>query len=334
MEYIAARVAEMLSTIAWKPSYVLRIFWVQHSAGSRNQFAEELPKVVGAEGIVAIPVRDAGFQNANAIFSDVQRLFADNKPAIEALHSLAIQRLSIILIGKSDFQLPQGSSHITLPRWFPVDAGRETFFEIADLGMTAEAALLNCPEARLDQIAEFTYNLETAITDRLAALQSTDRAKLDLFVSTAHNGIVPDSAACVREYSRELAQCASPRAYRPKAAKESKALIARLLRLVLNISPKQLSGTAEKFAECFSNADHIRLKPPLFAVMLRPATEMSIGAANWHSIMLALYQAYQLMNGAAHADEYPHYSVALQFASSVDLRTFLAAARQYVDTLG
>lgn len=330
MEYNSARVANMLSTIKWNPNHVLRIFWLRHSTGSRDEFAKQLPNADGKEGIVAIPVRDEGFQNANAILSDVQRLFETSKSEIEKLNSMEIQRLSIILIGKIDFQLPQGSSHITLPRWFPVGAGRETYFEIADLGMAAEAGLMSCPEARLDQIAEFTYLLLTAIASRLATIPATQRAK---FVNTAHNGNVPDSDACAHGYVTELAKCINSRAYRPSASKESKALVSRLLRLVMNASPKQLPETAKIFSECFDNSDHIRLKPTLFSVMLRPTTEMNTGTANWHSILLALYQAYQLMNSAAHADEYPNYSIALQFVSSVDLRTFLVSANQYVAAL-
>lgn len=324
----------MLSTIKWRPEHVLRIFWVRHSNGSRDQFAAQVPSLIEKEGVkegvVVIPVRDMGFQNANAILSDVQRIFSENRQTIESFNSKDIKCLSIILVGKNEFQLPQGSSHITLPNWFPVDAGREASFDISDLGMTAEAGLMNCSEARLDQIAEFTYSLMTAIVDRLTALNPSKREK---FVNFVHNGTISDSAARVSEYGIELAQCANPRAYRPNAAKDSKSLISRLLRLVLNASSKQLPDTAKNFSECFSNADHIRLKPTLFAVMFRPAGEMTVGAANWHSILLALYQAYQLMNSAAHADDYPNYSIALQFVSSVDLRTFLASACQYVNSL-
>lgn len=152
-------------------------------------------------------------------------------------------------------------------------------------------------------------------------------------MDTAHGGGVLGCAACAADYRTELNQSWDPRAYRPNAAKEVKSLISRLLKLVLNNSPKQLSALAQSLAECFGNSGNIRLKPTLFAVMLRPASKMSVEAANWHAIMLAFYQAYQLMNSAAHAGEYPHYSVSLQFVSFVDLRSFLAAACQYVDGL-
>ena len=333
MEYTASRVIELLSGIAWRPGSVLRIFWVRYSEGSRDRFAQQLPRTVGTEGIIALVVRDNGFFNANAILSDVQRLFTDNQSLFESFREVAVQRISVVLLGKNDFHLPQGSSPITLPRWFPVEAGRETFFDISDLAMNSEAALLDCPEARIEQIAEFTHRLEAAIVDRLFAMHSTDISTLRTFVNTAHGGAVPDCTACVEDYRTELAQSGDPRAYRPNAAKDAKSLISRLLKLVLNSSPKQLGITAQSLAACFGNSGHIRLKPTLFAVMLRPASKMSVDAANWHAIMLAFYQAYQLMNSSAHAGEYPHYSVSLQFVSSVDLRSFLAAACQYVDGL-
>ncbi|KVW71504.1 hypothetical protein WK98_07745 [Burkholderia ubonensis] len=290
--------------------------------------------MVGLEGIVALTVRDDGFRNANAVLSDVQRLFTANQTSFEFCRTQSAQRISVILLGKDEFQLPQGASPITLPRWFPVAPGRETFFEIADLAMSAEAALLDCPEARIEQIAEFTYKLETALVERLAALQLSDIDRLHRFVSAAHGGgEISDCTACVTDYRRELALTVDPRAYRPNAAKDAKSLISRLLKLVLHNSPKQISAIAQSLAECFENSDHVRLKPTLFSVMLRPASKMSVQMANWHAIMFAFYQAYQLMNGAAHAGEYPNYSISLQFVSSVDLRSFLAAARPYVDAL-
>ncbi|WP_423761201.1 hypothetical protein [Burkholderia sp. NLJ2] len=334
MEYTAPRVFELLAGIPWRQDNVLRIFWVRYSEGSRDAFAQDISKVVGLEGIVALTVRDDGFRNANAVLSDVQRLFTTNQSAFEFCRKQSAQRISVILLGKDEFQLPQGSSPITLPRWFPVAPGRETYFEIADLAMNAEAALLDCPEARIEQIAEFTYRLEAALVERVATLQLSNSDRLRRFVSTAHGGgEISDCATCVMDYRRELALTADPRAYRPNAAKEAKSLISRMLKLVLNNSPKQISMFAQIFAECFENSDHIRLKPTLFAVMLRPTSKMSVQVSNWHAIMLAFYQSYQLMNSAAHAGEYPNYSISLQFVSSVDLRSFLAAARPYVDAL-
>ncbi|MBX6965809.1 hypothetical protein [Alcaligenes faecalis] len=334
MEYTAPRVVDLLASIPWQPNSVLRIFWVRYSEGSRAAFAKELSRVVGSESIVALTVRDDGFKNANAILSDIQRLFTANQAVFEDCQPQSIQRISVILLGKDDFKLPQGASPITLPHWFPVSPGRETFFEIADLAMNAEAALLDCPEARIEQIAEFTYRLETALVERLAVLQQSDPGRLHQFVRAAHGGgAINDCVACLIDYQRELALTQDPRAYRPNAAKDAKSLISRLLKLVLNSSPKQISSLAQGLADCFKGSDHIRLKPTLFAIMSRPASKMSVQATNWHAIMLAFYQGYQLMNGAAHAGEYPNYSISLQFVSSVDLRHFLMAARSYVDAL-
>jgi hypothetical protein len=50
-------------------------------------------------------------------------------------------------------------------------------------------------------------------------------------------------------------------------------------------------------------------------------------------MIFAFYQGYQLMNGAAHCGEYPKYSVALQYANSVNLREFYVAACEFVETL-
>ncbi|CAG9243710.1 hypothetical protein [Paraburkholderia caribensis] len=333
MEYTANRIVELVESITWHPGRVLRIFWVRHSLESRQALAVEISRVVGTEAIVPLIVRE-GFENANAVMSDVQKAFSANRNAFDCCQGKHVERVSVILLAKEDFKLPQGASPVILPQWFPVKAGHETFFEIADLAMTAEAALLDCPEARIEQIAEFTYKLEAELVARLASLQLSEPARVRQFVAAAHGGgAEPDALASVSDYQQELGKTIDPRAYRPNAAKEAKSLISRLLKLVLHNPPKQLGVVASQLADCFTDSSYVTLKPTLFAVMSRPAAKMNVEAANWHSILLAFYQSYQLMNGAAHAGEYPHYSVSLQFVSSVDLRSFLFAARSYVGGL-
>lgn len=58
---------------------------------------------------------------------------------------------------------------------------------------------------------------------------------------------------------------------------------------------------------------------------------MTRAQANWHAVFVAMFQAYQMMNGSAHAGEYPTYSVGLQHAMSLNLRSFLVQARSFVE---
>lgn len=143
-----------------------------------------------------------------------------------------------------------------------------------------------------------------------------------------------DAQDSLQLFSAHLAAAAGdPRAYRPNAAATSKFLAARILKLVLGHPPKQLATTAEELSRNLHGSGAIALKPTFFAVMWRPANKMSVEATNWHAILVAFFQAYQLMNAHAHAGEFPAYAVALQYANSLNLRQFLRDAKDFVDTL-
>lgn len=53
--------------------------------------------------------------------------------------------------------------------------------------------------------------------------------------------------------------------------------------------------------------------------------------ANWYAVFVAMFQAYQMMIDSAHAGEYPTYSVALQHAMSLNVRSFLVQAPSLVE---
>lgn len=58
---------------------------------------------------------------------------------------------------------------------------------------------------------------------------------------------------------------------------------------------------------------------------------MTRAQGNWHALFVAMFKALQMMNGSAHAGEYPTYPVALQHAMSLNLRLHLVQARGFVE---
>jgi len=61
-----------------------------------------------------------------------------------------------------------------------------------------------------------------------------------------------------------------------------------------------------------------------------------VGAVLWHAInepIADCSQRYQLMNANAHAGEFPSYAVALQYSTAKNLREFLVAAKDFVESL-
>ncbi|AXV76129.1 hypothetical protein CJO79_03605 [Ralstonia solanacearum] len=290
---------------------------------------------IGTEAVVPLILRVAAFNNANAVLSDAMALFEGNRALLEALTDGGPERLTVLVLAKEDFRLINASSPITLPDWFPVCPATQTFFSVEDLGQTAEVKPLNCSEARLDHVAELLFDLEVSIVRKLqevhnAAPNRASNFMSALLMSGADGGDVQTNLDI---FVNHLDSISEARAYRPNAADKSKFLGARILKLVLNSSPKRLAVAAEEFGKSFVGSDVYELKPTFFAIMWRPANKTPVGATNWHAILVGFFQCYQLMNAKAHADEFPAYAVALQHATSVNLRRFLASAKSFVSTL-
>jgi len=336
MDYEQERVWEMVKTIPWSSGAVIRLFWIRYSNGARANFASSLATQFNGEAVLALVVRKHSFFSANAMLSDVVSLFDESRPEIEALTCGGVERLTVLLIGKDDFRLVQAASQINLPDWFPVCAGMEKSFVISDLAQTAEATPLNCPEGRIDHVSELFFEFEAALVNKLREIYGTDPERVARFGAALQITPTPsvgDMRALIEHFEEHIASIADPRSYRPNAAADSKFLSARLLKIALNNSPKQLGAIASAMAPTMLGSDAREIKPTFFAIAWRPAAKMTVAQSNWHGIMVALFQAYQLMNGSAHAGEYPAYPVALQHSMSLNLRNYLTQARQFVEGL-
>lgn len=336
MDYEQERVWEMVKAIPWSGGAVIRLFWVRYSNAARADFASNLATQFNGEAVLALVVRKHSFFNANAVLSDVVSLFDESRTEIEALTCRGVERLTVLLIGKDDFRLVQAASQITLPDWFPVCGGLEKSFVISDLAQTAEAVPLNCPEGRIDHVSELFFGLEAALVQKLREIYETDPDRVARFGDALQLTPAPsasDMRAHIELFERHIASIFDPRAYRPNAAADSKFLSARLLKVALNNSPKQLGIIANTMASSMLGSGASELKPTFFAIAWRPAAKMTVAQSNWHGILVALFQAYQLMNGSAHAGEYPAYPIALQHSTSLNLRGYLVQARQFVEGL-
>ena len=72
----------------------------------------------------------------------------------------------------------------------------------------------------------------------------------------------------------------------------------------------------------------------MLSVLFRPSGQQGRGARAGHAMLLGVYGAYQFITGAAHAGEYPAFSVNLIHATSRDLRRVLQDSRELVGMLG
>ena len=336
MEYEPERVRGLVHAVPWRANTFLRLFWIRVTSGSRDEFATRLADLMSGEGVVPVVLRSTGFKNANSMPSDVLDLFEKNRAAFEALAVTTPSRLTVLIVARDEYQLAHDSSPVALPDWFPVGAATETDFTIADLGQVSEFKPANCEEVRIASISELCFELEVALVYKLQELEAGDQSRLEAFLCALmpSASTTETSTQSLESFLRHVGDYAArPRAYRLDANQSSKHLSARMLKLVLASSPKQLGIVATNLAACFPSLPSATLKQPYFAVLWRPANAMPAATSSWHAILIGMFSAYQLMNACAHAGDFPDYPVALQYAHSKDLRRFLIDARQFVEAL-
>ena len=318
------RAAALISDISWEPEKVLRVFWLKVD-GSRDEYAVGLSRSLASEEILSLVVRDSLFVNPNQILSDAQQLFDSARPQIENLGTRRPQRLTVVLLIKHEFRRVQVGSPITLPTWFPVRPGLETYFFIADLVGVRDGVLLNSTDAQIERIAELLYELESSIVCALSHLLNTRPALAANFVRVLSASDRSDPTATLDCYRSHLRDISSKRGYRPNASTSGKSLVSDLLRRVLSARANETATLANELASAFPIEDRL-VKPSFLTVFLRPKQSLTLSGRNWHAILIGVYHAYQAMNASAHAGDYDRYSVGLVHYASVDLQDFLTSA--------
>jgi hypothetical protein len=333
--YTKERIIELVKAVPWREQRCIRLFWVCQNDGSRDELANNLSVMIGSEAVVPLILRSSSFDNANSVLSDVVELFESNQQLIQNINQNAPDYLTVLILAKEDFRLVNASSPIVLPTWFPIQPGMQTFFSIDDLGQSAEVKPLNCPEVRLENIAALLFQLEQTIVTKLQQTYVIAPERVAQFINAVCTGgtKVVDAQPDLVIFEAHISSINAPRTYRPNAGAASKFLAARLLKLVLNSSPKHLAVAAEELGRSLAGSSERELKPTFFAVMWRPANKTELATTNWLAILVGFFQAYQLMNANAHAGDFPSYSVALQYATSVNLRKFLNEANDFVLSL-
>ena len=331
----ADRALALVQTVRARADERITLFWVKVDGPSRQAFAEEIRSKRGSLPLVPIILRKQLFLSPNMVLSDFLVLIEENRETVCALDpSLCRNGLCILLLARDAFRLPQVSSPALLPTWFPVWGGKEVFIRIRDFDSDIEVILLNAAEARIDDLASLLFDLDGAMAHRMRVVNSRNPDKAVEFINLIASLSKPPASptAVLENHIAHRTTVAEPRGYRP-TLKDAQSLTSQLLRLVLKTAPDGLAKVSQSLASALDLPADFVVRPPLFAVMMRPVQTLDSRAKTCHSILLGVYGAYQLLTGAAHFGDYPSFPVGLIYASSRDLRTFLQDARREFEAL-
>lgn len=281
--------------------------------------------------IVPIVVRDGGFQNANALMSDLMTTIDVHREDFASVARPIAgdrRRIVVLLISRSALSVPQISSPAQLPDWFPVCPGETVAVRVEDLCWSAEVPI-NAAECRVDDICERVHRIEGVLLSRLTAVHSHDHRSANSFFDH-----IRDKKQAGEKYTEFLERAraansavANPGGYRP-SARDGDSLVGRMLRLVSAASPDELSGRCRSLSEALQLKDDVAasVKDAVVAVLLRPTNRDSQPANRFtRNLLMSVYASSQFITASAHADDYPRYPVLLLRGMSYDLRVTLEA---------
>lgn len=306
---------------------VLSVLWYRVTTG-REKFREGVERHRQVTRVVPLVIRDQSFDSPNAALADLCRLIERHRESFESAWFSSFPAGSpivLLLIAASELRIPQVSSPVTLPSWFPEIGGMSAEVVIKDL-THAVTGLLNGPELHLDDLCGRLYELERAIVERLAAVSRVDHnAGNGLFTLLGDQKRTERFGDMIAEAEKYLKGVLNPQAFRP-SAREGRSVIGRIMRLVTSKSPDQLGQAAKAFVSALAVEETTVpiIEDSFVCVLCRPTSADSPVMRFGRNIVTTIYAAAQLTTAAAHADAYPKYPLGLMRYMSQDLRSTLA----------
>lgn len=308
----------------------LLVLWVS-ILSDRHRFAGTVRSILGSEPVVPLVVRERGFDNPNALLSDLADLIRGNREDICSRLSAIppADKPCLLLVARAPLAVAQSASPFDLPDWFPVLGGTTVYTTIEDLTWTADAPL-NSPEANVERLSESLFSLEFSLIERLQTVVTGDHGASNQLLALLRAEVGADLS--FRDFLQAATSCrmavSSPSGFRP-SVREKKSLIA----LLWSMSMRATDDGTSRVCQALSSALNLQGLPvvemheSMTAVLHRPTSRSGDRCERCaRAILFAVASACQLVTAAAHSDDYRRYPIQLIRSVSYDLRRSLSDA--------
>jgi hypothetical protein len=304
----------------------IEAFWIESSTSR-----QELVSVVGAliEGlpILVATVAKGCFTDPDGVVDDLNVTILENEEwFIPSRRELIVrdEKFSIVLVSKRPLGVPQLSSPVELPDWFPLWPSRllTTNIKSANASITLSLASQDIPEAAIN-IAMF--ELEKALGARLeAVIQVSATAVSQLQAAIANHKDAPSSVVGLVASSKAALQVRTGAEFRPGGSVGSDFIVSQLARLWRDCPPKDRQSLAS-FAAMALGLDGtavIALQFSLMSLLARGRENLSdtpTGITFCRNLMGVVSDAVQFINARHHADEFPEFPAILTISFVTEL---------------
>ena len=333
-------IADSLRSFHQEQNEDIAAFWIE-STSSRRQLAAELQSLTEDLPVLVTTVVRDRFTDPNGIVDDLSLTIKENEAWFTPeRRELVIrdQKFSVVLVSKRPLGVPQISSPVSLPDWFPLWPGRLLTANITSVfsSITISLASQDLPLAAINSAL---FALEQSLCDRLeAVLRSAPFASEPLMAVVSGSASSPASLADLIASSRKGLQSRTGDEFRPGGAADSGFIVSKLSRIWRDSHPNTRQKLAEHTAEALGMSETctIDIQFSLTALLTRGKEKLPTVPDHIkfsRNLMVTVSDVVQFINGIHHADEFPQFPAVLTITFATELANSCHKAARTINAL-
>lgn len=319
-------IAESLCRLHQKQNKDIGAFWIEW-ADSRKQLGTELQSLTKDLPILVTAVASGRFMDPNGVIDDLSLIISEHEDWFTPEKRRLVirdQKFSIVLISKRPLGVPQISSPVSLPDWFPVWPGKVLTTHITSI-LHSISISLSSQDIPLARINCALYALEQSLCTRFDAVFQTSPTARQSFMSfVARGASKPINLDALIASSRQGLQSRNASEFRPGGAGDSDFVVSHFARTWRDCHPKDRQQLAKDAADALGLTEASLIESLFSFTALLSRGKEKLSAVPNHitfsrSLMVTISDAVQFINGIHHADEFPQFPALLTIAFAAEL---------------
>lgn len=315
-------------------------YWLEEAA-SRSELVSQLATSLTGLSILTAAVQRGSFDDPNGIIDDLAKLISDNSAWFGDGNRASIikeEKFSLVLVSKRPLGVPQISSPVTLPDWFPLWPSRLLTVKIQSITDSVDISV-GSPEIPIGQINASLFSLEEALCARLFSVFRTTpdvSAKLRARLGGSKGQVDLMGLVTQSEAGRAIG---APKDFRPGGAATSPYLVSYLFRLWWDCSHSGFHGLAVDIADSLgiyptSTIDAQYSLASLLTRTVKPKlSDTPRGVTFARNALVSLSHSIQFSNAAHHGGDYPNFPAVLTISYAQDLARSCQCAADVLSAL-
>lgn len=304
----------------------IEAFWVESST-SRQELVSALNSLTEGRPILVASVIKGRFIDPDGVTDDLNVTILEHEDWFTPVRREQIirdQKFSIVLVSKRPLGVPQLSSPVELPDWFPLWPSR---LLTANVKSTNSSITISLASQDISEVAinNAMFELEQALGLRMdVVIQTSPEAVNNLQAAIANNSSAPASISGLVASSKAGLQLRTSEEFRPGGAVGSAFIVSQLARLWRDCPPKDRESLATSAADALglNSTTAIELQYSLMSLLTRGKERLASTPAHitfCRNLLGTVSDAIQLVNARHHADEFPEFPAVLTITFAAEL---------------